>query len=219
MNLCGLCERDLEAAVLCAGCTLATVERLTALPDLYRALATFLPPSASGPRIRVSTSRGGAPMPVAEEPLILRGPGGMVAVVEDWRSALHADLGWSEPRRHGSFEERLARAVKGVRDNILFIAEAWPVAGAFAEEIRDLYREARSVVDPPEKTIRLGSCPAVYEDGTLCGAALRVPAGAAEVVCRWCGTGYPPNTWLELRAAQGSFEGEAIAPNPRVRVG
>ena len=82
-----------------------------------------------------------------------------------------------------------------------WIAAAWPMAGSFAEEIRDLAGSVASIVNPPEPSWRLGRCPAV-NGGEVCGAVLRVPAGTAEVVCSWCGVHYPPESWADLKAAQ-----------------
>lgn len=201
---CGLCERELHGAAqayLCPGCTRATGERLDRMPKLYDALAAFLQPSGRRPELG-RTQGVEAPLPVAEPVLNLRGPGGIVGVLEDWRSAMHADLGWSEPRPRGSVGERISAAAAGLHTNVLWIASSWPLAGAFAEELRDLERSVLSVVSPPERTIRLGICPARDGDGVVCGAVLRVLPGVAEVRCRWCGAVYPPSSWLELARAQ-----------------
>ncbi|WJD99746.1 hypothetical protein [Streptomyces antimycoticus] len=201
---CLLCECELHCdaqAYLCPGCTRATGERLDRMPKLYAALAAFLQPSGRRPELG-RTQGVEAPLPVAEPVLNLRGPGGIVGVLEDWRSALHADLGWSEPRPRGSIEERIGAAAFGLHTNVLWIGSSWPMAGAFAEEIRGLARSVLSVVNPPERTIRLGNCTATLEDDAACGAVLRVPPGVAEVRCRWCGAVYPPSSWLELARAQ-----------------
>jgi hypothetical protein len=201
MNTCGLCERELEHGYLCPGCTRATGERLDQMPKLYDALAAFLPPPGRRPEYgRAGGSE--APLPVAEPALNLRGPGGMVGVLEDWRSAMQADRGWGAPAVRGSTEERVRTAARGLSLNLEWIASSWPMAGAFAEELRDLERSVLSVVNPPERTIRLGNCTATLEDDAACGAVLRVPPGIAEVRCRWCGAVYPPSSWLELARAQ-----------------
>lgn len=199
---CGLCERDLEQGRLCPGCTLATAQRLERMPRLYKALAAFLQPGGRRPELGRSRSAE-APLPICEPAFNLRGPGGIVGVLEDWRSAMQADRGWSEPVTAGSTERRIAVAARALSMNLDWIAAQWPMAGAFAEEIRDLERDVASIVNPPERSLRLGNCPAVFEDGVICGAVLRVPAGTAKVECRWCGTAYPPESWLALHALQG----------------
>ncbi|MCP9209308.1 hypothetical protein [Streptomyces cucumeris] len=210
---CQLCERELHgdaAAHLCPGCTRATGERLDRMPKLYAALAAFLAPSGRRPELG-RTQAVDAPLPVAEPVLSLRGPGGIVGVLEDWRSALHADLGWSEPKPRGSIEDRITAAAAGLHTNVLWIASSWPMAGAFAEELRDLERSVLSVVNPPERTRRLGSCIALTADGSPCGAVLRVAHGVTEVRCRWCGTAWPPDTWVTLARAPQPVDGEAVA--------
>lgn len=198
---CGLCERELEQDYLCPGCTRATGERLDRMPKLYGALAAFLPPP--GRRPEYGRSGGSeAPLPVAEPALNLRGPGGIVGVLEDWRSAMQADRGWGAPAVRGGSEERVRAAARGLSLNLEWIASSWPMAGAFADEVRTLERSVLSVVCPPEKTRRLGKCITLVGDGSRCGAVLRVPSGVAEVRCPWCGVSYPPSSWLELARAQ-----------------
>jgi predicted RNA-binding Zn-ribbon protein involved in translation (DUF1610 family) len=205
---CELCGRELHddaAAYLCPDCTKATGERLGRMQDLYEQLAAFLAPAGRRPEL-IGTKPTEAPLPVSETVLNLRGPGGIVGVLEDWRSALHADLGWTQPVPRGLIERRIREAVTGLYVNLLYIASSWPAAGAFAEELRDLERSVISIVNPPEKTIRLGYCITEYADSSRCGAVLRVPAGVAEVRCPWCQADYPPDTWLRLAAAQTELE-------------
>ncbi|MFE9098513.1 hypothetical protein [Streptomyces sp. NPDC007264] len=200
---CGLCERQLEHGYLCPGCILGTARRLDRMPRLYEALAAFLHPGGRRPEFG-RTRPAEAPLPVSEPVFNLRGPGGIVGVLEDWRSAMQADRGWGEPAIEGDTARRITVAARALEHNLEWIAAAWPMAGAFAEEIRGLERDVASIVNPPEPSLRLGNCPAVYEDGVVCGAVLRVPAGTAEVVCRWCGCVYPPETWLQLREIQAA---------------
>jgi hypothetical protein len=191
----------LEHGYLCPGCTLGTAQRLDRMPKLYEALAGFLHPGGRRPELGRSRPAE-APLPIAEPAFNLRGPGGIVGVLEDWRSAMQADRGWGEPAIAGTVERRLFQAARGLSQNLEWIGASWPMAGAFAEEIRSLERDVLSIVDPPEPSLRLGNCPAVFEDGVVCGAVLRVPVGTAKVECQWCRTAYPPETWLHLAACQ-----------------
>jgi hypothetical protein len=201
VNQCGLCERDLEHGYLCPGDTLATSRTLDRMPRLYAALAAFLQPSGRRPELG-RTRSSEAPLPVCEPVFNLRGPGGLVSVLEDWRSAMQADRGWGQPVVAGSIERRVAVAARALSINLDWVAASWPMAGAFAEEIRSLERDVASIVNPPERSLRLGNCPAVLEGGETCGAVLRVPAGTARVECRWCSTVYPPESWLALASGQ-----------------
>ncbi len=202
MHDCGLCEKPLSEGYLCSGCTLATARRLDRMPRLYGALAAFLHRSARGPAQYGRTQAVDAPLPAYEPALTLRGPGGIVGILEDWRTAMQADRGWTEPDCTGLTERRVIRAARALAMNLDWIASSWPAAGAFAEEIRDLERDVASIVNPPEpaqRGRRIGACPAVYPSGTICGAVLRHYPGEASVTCRWCGCVFPPATWMGLK--------------------
>lgn len=220
MSPCGLCERNETEEYLCPGCTLGTAQRLDRMPKLYAALAAFLQPSGRRPELGRSRPAE-APLPVCEPVLDLRGPGGVCGVLEDWRSAMQADRGWSEPVIAGSTERRIAVAARALSINLEWIAAAWPMAGAFAEEIRNLERDVASIVnpvDPAERPRRLGPCPAVVDgEDAACGAVLLLRPGQSSVSCSWCGAEWPPARWLELARAQQEFEANTLASNPGVR--
>lgn len=213
MNTCLLCEQpDETGGYLCPGCTKATVVRLECLPDLYDGLLPFLTPSAAVSQGR-SGKGGPAPLPVVEEILDLRGPGGMVGVVENWLSAVLQERGVQQAAvaldviqgnraPAGTIEARLKVAVSGLQANMPWIAVSWPEAGTFAEEIHDLTKSVRSIIaplDPTERGIRLGKCPAVDESGNICGAILTYRRGEAVVTCPWCTCAFPPATWAGLK--------------------
>ncbi|MFE7791294.1 hypothetical protein [Streptomyces sp. NPDC057460] len=202
MNQCLLCEQpDETGGYLCPGCTKATVVRLECLPGLYDGLLPFLTPSTAVSQGR-SGKGGPAPLPVREEILDLRGPGGMVGVVDDWLSAVRLERGMRQPVPAGSVEGRLKAAVSGLLSNMPWIAVSWPSAGTFAEEIRDLTKSVRSIIaplDPAERGIRLGKCPAVDESGNICGAILTYRRGETVVTCPWCTCAFPPATWAGLK--------------------
>lgn len=200
---CGLCDRDIEDGYLCPGCTLGTAQRLDRMPRLYGGLAAFLHPGGRRPEFGRSRPAE-APLPIAEPVFNLRGPGGIVGVLEDWRSAMQADRGWGEPAIAGTIERRIVVAARALSINLDWVSSSWPMAGAFAEEVRGLERDVASIVNPPDPSLRLGNCPAVFEDGEACGAVLRVLQGTAKVECRWCGTEYPPESWLQLSSLQSS---------------
>ncbi|MFJ1581759.1 hypothetical protein ACIOC1_00280 [Streptomyces sp. NPDC088197] len=201
---CELCERPAGYAYLCEACAQALGQELAAMPHLYRDLAEELVPLGSNwPR-----SNGGhgtqtdAPMPLVERPLVLRGPGGIVGVLEDWRAALHSDRGWVPPRLAPGVEPRVHAAVKALIVELPWIVACWPQAGEFAAEIRSLYRDASSVTAPAERPgVRMGYCPAI-RDGALCGAVLRLPPGVDAITCAWCQAEYPQRLWPWLRTVQ-----------------
>ncbi|WP_425832613.1 hypothetical protein [Streptomyces fractus] len=204
---CGLCERDLEHGYLCPGCTLATARRLDTAPRWYEALAAFLRPAANGPAEGVrSGGRTEAPLPLDERTFSLRGPGGIVGVLEDWRSAMQHDRGWGEPLTQGAIERRVVVAARALSINLEWIASSWPMAGAMAEEVRELERSVRSIVaptDPAERPVRMGLCPTIVDaEDVRCGAALLRRPNESTITCRWCGTTWAPSRALTLARAQ-----------------
>ena len=204
MNECLLCDRNESEGYLCPGCTLGTARRLDRMPRLYDALAAFLHPGGRRPELGRSRPVE-APLPICEPAFNLRGPGGLVGVLEDWRSAMQADRGWSEPVTAGSTERRIAVAARALSINLEWIAAEWPMAGAFAEEIRDLERDVASIVnprDPKDRPRRLGYCPTLLDE-VLCGAVVALHPGRTSVSCSWCGAEWPPEKWIDLASAQG----------------
>jgi hypothetical protein len=146
-----------------------------------------------------------APLPLVEEPFVLRGPGGIVGVLEDWQVALHCDRGWAPPTLAGDTETRIRHAASGLYRSLRWIATEWPQAGQFAREIRDLHRGVTSITAPPERPgVRMGNCPAIW-DGVLCGAVLRMERGESVIKCSWCEAEYPEALWGLLRDWQAEM--------------
>lgn len=209
MTVCGLCEREQhDDTYLCEQCEHTTLARLVRLPGLYDQLAAMLPPGGRTPGLTPSTGRPASAMPVREDVLDTRGPGGAVTLLEGWREALHDDRekangGVTAPlvRPWGDYRARLARACRALRLTLPWIRANWPPAGAFAEELRDLVGGIESMLDPvpaEERGVRIGNCPAADQSGVLCGAVLRWYPGVL-LGCGWCGTRYPVATWPTLR--------------------
>ncbi|MCY0961547.1 hypothetical protein [Streptomyces sp. H27-H5] len=201
MTACCVCEGDAEGGYLCRSCTATTVGRLHGLPGRYNDLLPFLTPGNGGQGGRRSVAVS-APLPVSEPVLSLRGPGGIVGVVEDWVAAVRAARGMRAANPVGAVPTRLSAAVRELVGHMPWISVSWPNAGLFAEEIRDLDRDIASIVDPGDRDdcgMRLGTCPAVDVSGMICGAVLRHRPGAKVVTCDWCGCTYPPATWPGLK--------------------
>jgi len=202
VDLCQLCtEHDTMGGMLCPGCTKTTRVRLEALPVLYRGLAPLLTPAASIGQGR--TGKGGpAPIPVTLDVLDIRGPGGMASLLESWVDAARHERHRPEQPHTGSPQGRVDRATDELLGHMPWIVVSWSEAGDFAREIRELARSVSSIIRPAaptERGTRVGRCPAQHEDGTLCGAELRLGQGERVVTCAWCGTSYPPATWIGLK--------------------
>lgn len=194
-----VCGHDSDVpAQLCTRCTSRLHTRLTRLPRLYEALAAWLAPAGRRPELG-ARSTAEAPLPVRQEVLDLRGPGGIVGVLEDWRSAVHDARGWTAPTHTGGIPARITAAARALDRNLAWISLTWDQGHALATEITRLEARALAVIEPPDPTVPLGPCPCDLGDGTICGQTIRVPAGTQTVRCKGCGAVYPPETWLNLR--------------------
>lgn len=206
---CLVCTRALDGtARLCPGCTRSLDVRLADLPRQYLLLGLDenLQRRRSGDRGPVAVVRD-APMPLSETALTLRAEGGIVTVLEGWRRQMQAARGWGAPAEGGPYDRRVRDAARGLRMSLEWIAAEWDDAGDLAHEIRELTARCRAVTDPADPAQRprlLGRCVAVYDDGTVCGANVRLQHGASVAQCRWCQTEYPPTTWFDLHAAQAA---------------
>lgn len=205
MNVCGLCERELEHGCLCPGDTLALAERLDRLPKLYTALAGFLAPAARGGAERVSAGHVAPALPVNEAALDLR-YGGMVCVLERWRSDVQAVRGWGQPAIEAGMERRLLVAARWLGMSLDWIAANYPPAGDLAREVRDLEGAGLSIIGAlPDRGRRIGQCVAVVDrEGAVCGATIRHQRGETKLVCPWCECVYESTDFLMLRHFQPS---------------
>lgn len=210
-----VCRTELNGIRLCGRCRAATAGRLQRMPALYRLLAYSLElpaaPTAYG-RVRLVE----APLPVSGPVLDLRGPGGMVGLLEDWRAGMHAEHVWAPPAVSGDIEARVGHAASSLLGNLYWIASEWDQAPTFATEVRRLDEAALAIICPPdiplERGERLGPCPAETSTGALCGAMLRYyRSSGTDVTCPWCHVVYPPDSWADLKAWIDHDEEELLA--------
>jgi hypothetical protein len=185
-------------ATLCPKCTNQLREHLERLPDAHRALAAWLAPAGRRPELG-STHAVEAPIPVREEVLSLRGPGGIVGILEDWASAVRHARGFTTTPGAGTVEGRVSDAASTLYQNLTWISLTWDLGTQLAGEIRLLHSRCLAIIDPPDHTVPIGSCPADLGDGRICGTTIRVPEGTTDVYCRGCNTRFPPKAWLNLR--------------------
>ncbi|WP_328860907.1 hypothetical protein [Streptomyces sp. NBC_00306] len=200
VRACGLCENPIADGYLCPGCTRATAERLDRMPRLWEALAPFVVRGSSGSAEYVTRSHAAPALPLDERVLDLQVVV-LVKTLEDWRAFMHADRGMREPVLAGNLGRRVLDASRSLANSLGWMVDHWSPVGAMATEVRDLERDVASIVDPEDprdRGTRVGHCPAVFEDGVICGAVLRHYGHEASVTCRWCGTVYPPTSWLAL---------------------
>ncbi|QXE36954.1 hypothetical protein KQY30_24835 [Streptomyces sp. GMY02] len=197
---CLLCERSMEDGYLCVGCTKDTRVHLESMPALYDGLEDLLAPSSGSPTLGRTSTGGYPPLPISEDVLDQRGEDGMVRLLESWLDAIRTERGWRAAAHPGSPTGRVRRASVELLGHLPWVAVSWPEAGTFAAEIRDLAGSVGSMIQPKARDKRIGNCPAKFDDGGICGAALRLPAGAKVVVCEWCRTTYPEAMWPGLKA-------------------
>jgi LSD1 subclass zinc finger protein len=184
---------------LCPGCTRHLGQTLGRMTQLHQALAAWLAPGSRRPEH--GTARAvDAPLPVREQVLSLRGPGGIVGLLEDWLNAIHDARGFNAPTRAGDIPARIHRAAAAIQRNLTWVSLTWEQGPALAREIRQAENQVLAVIDPPEHSVPLGPCPAIIDGDQTCGTTLRVPPGTTHVECRRCHAVYPPHAWLQLRA-------------------
>lgn len=204
---CTHCPRLLHTNELsrpvCFVCEDRAAEQVRAFPGFYRALEAALRPSgAVGATGRVTTSRG-APLPVALQPLSLRGPGGIVSMLlgieQRWRIALD----WGRIPDRGGYETSLDGTVEVITNNMAWACAEYPYVAADLKLIGVLHREADAVVnDVQDHRVPVGRCPVVNEEtGAPCGERLKVSAWAVAIRCGGCGTKWDRDEWLRLGAA------------------
>lgn len=190
---------------LCPNCTSSLYERLARMPRLYAALVAWLPPATRQAEAGHTSGAAAteAPLPVSAKVLDLRGPGGIVGILEGWWTSIYEVRDIRVPTFTGTIPTRISAAAGALRSNLSWISLTWEEGPELAREIRDLERRALAVIDPPEPaehTTTIGNCPAERADGAVCGAPIRVHEGAADVRCRVCGHEWPPTTWLSMRS-------------------
>ncbi|MEE1763680.1 hypothetical protein [Streptomyces sp. SP18BB07] len=186
---CGLCGEQLERGHLCERHTVALAKRLEELPVLYGEVAECLVPRRYGWGEIVATKGAAGPRsPLDEDVLDTVNTARATEVLHLWRVDVQRER-W--PRHGAPPPSGLAADCRWLGMELAWIAAHYPAAGDLAGEVRELERQARTIVgDPPPRPQRLGTCIAVVDDaGTVCGAELsRLPGGP--VRCRQCGTSY-----------------------------
>jgi DNA-directed RNA polymerase subunit RPC12/RpoP len=214
---CTHCPRLLNDRELgrpaCFVCEERAVEQVRAFPGFYRDLEAALRPGrAPGATGRVTTSRG-APLPVALQPLSLRGPGGIVSMLlgieQRWRIALD----WERLPERGGYEASLAGTVEVIANNMTWACAEYPYVAPDLKLINSLHRQADAVVnDVQDQRVPIGYCPAVNEEtSAACGERLKVSPWALNIRCTACGTKWDRDEWLRLGAALRGLPAPVVA--------
>ncbi|MGW6210970.1 hypothetical protein [Streptomyces sp. NPDC055109] len=214
---CTLCHTsELKHGTLCGDCTLATRDNLTRLPRMWDDLEDYLTPGVRGlTQYGGRASKVEAPLPLDGDVLSLRGPGGIVGVLEDWHAGVRDARALPELPTTGALVRRVHAAAGALVAHIHFIA-LWEQGPLLALEIHRLVERVRDVLEPgrhDDKPTLLGTCIAVDPSGVVCGAELYADM-TRTVQCDWCLCLYPPSQWLQLRALQPGRRATAGLPDP-----
>lgn len=192
-----LFQSELDRHV-CFLCENRASKQLRALPDLYADLGQALQPGASAPSVRVSGGGKTAPLPVALHPLTLRATGGITtklqAVEDDWRRA----AGRTVASFAGSTEQTLVATVNFLRINLQWACTAYEDVADDLDTISGAYWQARNTIIGKQPRLIPVRCRLLYDDGTECGAELRVDLNRPSVKCTECGTRWGSQEWMGL---------------------
>lgn len=204
---CTHCPRLLHADELrryaCRVCEDRATEQVHALPALYGQLQLALQPgrvTTNGGRVSAGCT---APLPVALQPLTLRGPGGIVSMLLGIEQRWRIQLDWAQLPQRGGYETTLAGTAKVVADNLPWACDQYDQVADDLKLISSLHRQATGVITGErEVRVPVGVCPTVDEEtGAACGERLKVSPWAHSIRCGGCGTQWGREDWLRLGAA------------------
>lgn len=183
----------------CQRCEASLRELLAEVQQLWPTLPDHLEPTRghSGPRVSGNTRTAGS-IPAVQAVLDLIGPGGVPDRIHRQYALLCHARGLAPGRPAVGAALRLGVALRGLREHL-----PWGVQGAdLAElhaELRRLVGEMRSATaagaEPTTQVLGM-PCPAVYDDGTVCGGQLRYHRQHRTVRCDDCQCVLDPSQWL-----------------------
>ena len=214
---CAHCPRLLHADELhryaCRVCEDRATEQVRALPALYAMLEDVLTPGRNGGSAGRAPSGRTAPLPVALQPLNLRGPGGIVSMLLGIEQRWRIQLDWTTLPQRGGYEATLTGTAKVVADNLPWACDQYELVADDLKLIGSLHGQAHAAVTG-ERDVRLplGMCPTVNEEsGAACGERLKVSPWALTIRCGGCGTRWGREEWLRLGAAMRGLPMPVVA--------
>ncbi|MGW7001402.1 hypothetical protein ACWGCW_00895 [Streptomyces sp. NPDC054933] len=208
-----LLHHDELSRYACRICEDRATEQVQALGSLYGQLERVLQPGkGAGHGGRVSVGRT-APLPVALQPLNLRGPGGIVTELQFIEDSWRRTLGWTVAPFRGNHEQTLADVVPFLVNNLPWACSAYEEVAFDLQVITHLHAQADGAVTG-ERDVRvpIGCCPVVHEEtGIACGERLKVSPWALTIRCGGCGTQWQRDEWLRLGAAMRGLPVSTVA--------
>jgi hypothetical protein len=204
---CTHCPRLLHADELarpvCRVCEDRATEQVRAFPDLYEKLGRVLRPGATPTGGGRASAGRTAPLPVALQPLSLRGPGGIVSMLLGIEQRWRIELDWNYLPQRGGYEKSLAGTVKVIVNNLPWACDEYKHVADDLKLISILHQQADDAVNGTRDVrVPIGCCPVVNEEtGAACGERLKVSPWAPSIRCGGCGVQWRRDEWLRLGAA------------------
>ncbi|MGW0780342.1 hypothetical protein [Streptomyces sp. NPDC002913] len=190
----------------CRPCEDQTAKRLTELPGLFSRLnqtATLMRGAARGGRATSGSKT--PPIPPRLEVLALTAAGGVATRLRDIEDAWRKALGWTVAPWRGSPAQAVPEHLKFLVNNLPWAVDSYDSVGQDIDDLRKLHAECVAVAANERRPghVKIGRCPARYDDGTLCRAELTANAGSHRVRCGQCGSRWETlGEWKQLREAQ-----------------
>jgi DNA-directed RNA polymerase subunit RPC12/RpoP len=202
---CTHCPRLLHADELaryaCRVCEDRATEQAQAFPDLYQQLERVLRPGATpsaGGRVTASRS---APLPVALQPLSLRGPGGIVSMLLGIEQRWRIQLDFERIPFRGNYEQTLPKTVLFLVNNLPWACDKYAEVPDDLDLIARLYFQAKNAVTGNQPRIIRVPCRYVHDDGNECGSELRIDINKNIARCQNCGAHWGREEWVNLYEA------------------
>ncbi|MDJ0342266.1 hypothetical protein QMK19_03570 [Streptomyces sp. H10-C2] len=214
---CTHCPRLLHANELhryaCRICEDRATEHVQKLPNLYTQLEAALTPGRSGGNMGRAVTGRAAPLPVALQPLNLRGPGGIVSMLLGIEQRWRIQLDWEQLPQRGGYEPSLAGTVVVIAANLSWACDKYEGVADDLKLIGSLFAQATSAVTGEHDVrVPIGACPTKNEEtGAVCGERLKVSPWAPLIRCGGCGTQWARDEWLRLGAAMRGLPMPAVA--------
>jgi predicted RNA-binding Zn-ribbon protein involved in translation (DUF1610 family) len=206
---CVCCANELNGAdygwQACGRCQDRMTDRLNQVEHDYLELPRHL---QRGAAVNSGVRSGGsvvAALPVRLDVLSMLGPGGIVtelcAVEDDWRRA----RGFTVQAWRGNADQVLPKVCKFLRNSLPWACSSYEDVADLDQILARIAGQLRGVVTGEHhRTIRV-ACMAEWDDGTVCGAEMRVGAHTIRQNCPGCGAEWTRETFLRLAAEANQF--------------
>jgi len=195
---CPVCRRKTDALV-CASCWSSTVDRLSKIPEGYTSLGEELVPS-QGVGERVGGSKT-PPIPVKLEVLHLRTTG-----IKEPLLIHEARIRYQQQHTKITFRGNtfnyIAKACEYLVTHERWIKANYTEIDHLAQDVAFIHRAINTALGYRSDMVTIGTCPAISEDGQVCGYKLQVNPSTlnsfSDIICASCGTTWTSTRWRLL---------------------